>query len=183
MDDNAVELLRGEHTSLEGLFARVSSPDEDRPAVLQELMRTLAAHLSVEKQMLLPVLRDQVGDGDSLASDLDAGHGRAEHILTMLERRKTNSPDVPELVTELMDLTTAHIAAAEERVFPALERFLGAEELTELGRRMASEERLELTHAHPGLPDSGPLTGVTHKVAQVIDHLRDRSTDIGQTSS
>jgi Hemerythrin HHE cation binding domain len=179
---DAVEVLEGEHDRLQELFARVSSPDEDRPAVLKELMQTLANHLDLEKQLLFPALKDVVDDGSVMADRLSVEHGRAEHILTLLERRKVNSPDVPELVTELLDITDDHVAFSAMWVFPALRQALTPAQLEDLGARMVSGDRRLLTHSHPLLPDSGPISAVTRKVAEVVDRVRDHSTDIGRTT-
>jgi hypothetical protein len=183
MDRDALEVLSDEHDGLQTLFGRVSSIDEDRPAVLKELLQTLSLHVSMEKQLLVPVVTDRISDGDSLADQLSQYHDEAERIHVLVDRRKVNSPDVPELVTQLLDLTEAHIAGFDATIAPALRDALSAAELTELGTAMVSEERQLLTHPHPHLPDSGPLAKATHWAASVVDRGRDRSTDIGRTSS
>lgn len=183
MAGNAVEVLADEHRKLEDLFDRVSSPDEDRPEVLKQVMQMLSTHVAAEEQMLIPVLRQQVPGGDDMAAKLDDERARVEEIMTSLERRKVNSPDVVGLVNDLIDITSSHIADAESSVFPALEESLSAEELNRLGQDLASDERRKLTHSHPWLPDRGPMAGAATKVAEVVDHLRDRSPDINRTTS
>jgi hemerythrin-like domain-containing protein len=180
---DAASVLEHEHRELQDLFERVSSPDEDRGAVLKQLIQTLAAHVTVEKQMVVPALRDH-GDVGRAASDaLTDQHHEIEHVLTLVERRKVNSPDVPDLVTELLDATNHHIGATNVKVLPALRSLLSGSELDELGERMNSDERQLLTHSHPHLPATGPLAGVTRKIAETVDGIRDRSSDIGRTSS
>lgn len=183
MSDDAIEVLSSEHRHLKELFDRVSRPDEDRREVLKELMQRMAAHVAVEKQMLAPVLKDRIPDRDDLADELKDTHDRVDRILSLLERRKVNSPDVPDLVNELLGSTDRHIAHAGDAVFPALRQTLSEEELAELGRRMRSDERRMLTRAHPVIPDAGPVAAVLHRAAEAIDAARDRSTDIGRTSS
>jgi iron-sulfur cluster repair protein YtfE (RIC family) len=92
---SAVDVLSTEHDGLRVLFERVSSPDEDRPAVLKELLQTLANHMAMEKQVLVPVLKEKIVGGSQLAERMTDEHDRVEHTLTLLERRKVNSPDVP----------------------------------------------------------------------------------------
>lgn len=183
MPGNAIEVLSNEHRELQSLFERVSSPDEDRPAVLKALMQALASHVAVEKQLLAPVLRDRVEGGEELAGHLTEEHDEVERILTLLERRKVNSPDVPGMVTELLDANEAHVTEADNRVFPALRAALSGDELEELGTRIESDERQMLTHSHPSLPDSGPIAGVTRKAAEIVDRIRDRSADVGRTTT
>ncbi|MHB1536000.1 MAG: hemerythrin domain-containing protein [Acidimicrobiales bacterium] len=183
MADNAIEVLEREHRDLQELFSRVSSPDEDRPEVLKHLMQAIADHQEMERQLLVPVLKERVEGGDPIAEQLGHEHGRVEHILTLLERRKVNSPDVPDLVTELLDISERHTANADGTVFPALRSSLSEDELDELGQVMASDERRRLTHPHPVLPDSGPVAAVTRKAAEMFDRVRDHSADIGRTTT
>jgi hemerythrin-like domain-containing protein len=180
---SAIEVLSSEHDQLQSLFARVSSPDEDRPKVLKELLQTLTNHMAMEKQVLIPVLKARITGGDAAADQMTGEHDGVEEIVTLLERRKVNSPDVPALVTKLIDITEAHIREADSTVFPALSDALSAGELEELGAAMVSDERSLLTHAHPALPDSGPVAAVTRKVAELVDDMRDRSPDLGRTTS
>jgi hypothetical protein len=54
MDKNAGAVLCEDHSAVQNLFARVSGPDEDRPAVLEQLLHSLSAHAAVEKQLVVP---------------------------------------------------------------------------------------------------------------------------------
>jgi iron-sulfur cluster repair protein YtfE (RIC family) len=180
---SALAFLGQEHDSLTALFERVSSPDEDRRAVLKTLIQQLASHVALEKQMLVPLLAERVPDCGQPCEDLTDMHDHVERLLTLIERRKFNSPDVPAMVTELLDLTEAHVVQANQVIFPLLQRHLRPDELEEVGRRMASDERQMLTHAHPIVPDAGPVAAVMRKGAQIVDRVRDRTDDIGRTSS
>ncbi|MGI8776087.1 MAG: hemerythrin domain-containing protein [Acidimicrobiales bacterium] len=176
MGRNAIEVLASEQGELRRLFERVSSPDDDRPRVLKELMQALVNHLAMEKEMLVPVLKGRAVDGHAIADQLTAQHDRLERTLTLLERRKVNSPDVPGLVTELLDINDEHAHTVETAIAPALRAALGPEELDELGNRMESDERSMLTRAHPLLPDSGPIATATRRVAEIVDRIRDHSS-------
>jgi hypothetical protein len=183
MGKNGSEVLTEQHRDLQELFRRVSQPDEDRRAVLKEIVLTLAAHVAMEKEVLVPALKERVGDSDTLVARLEADHDQIEHILTLLERRKTNSPDVPDMVTELLDVTDRHVREADSNLLPALRTSMDGVALDELGETMESDERHHLTHPHPMLPDSGPLAGVSRKVAAVVDKIRDNSDDIGRSGT
>jgi hypothetical protein len=183
MSSQELDVVRREHADLQALFERVSRPEEDRGAVLQVIVQTLSAHIGLEKQVLAPALRDGVADSDALVERLHDDHVRAKHLLTLIGRRKVNSPDVPSMVTELMDLTDAHVAEADAHLIPALEAALDGEALRELAETWSSDEEALLTHPHPLLPDRGPVAAVTRRVAGVVDRVRDRSTDIGRGDS
>lgn len=181
-DSDVIDVLAGEHADIATLFERVSSPDEDRPAVLKALLQGLANHVGAEKQMLVPVLKDRVEDGPTLAAALTRSHDEVERVLTLLERRKVNSPDVPDLVGDLIDLHESHVSNADQTIFPALRAALGDDELSALGATLVSDERHMLTHSHPALPDAGPIAALSRKAAAVIDRFRDHSADLGRTT-
>lgn len=180
MSEDAVAVLQAEHDTMKDLFDRVSRPDVDRKEVLEQLMQTIALHVSVEKQMLIPVLHDDVRDGPAMAERVRDYHDHVEKLLTRMERRKFNSPDIADLVNELLTISQRHIAEADTTVIPGLRDALTADQLAELGKRMVSDERHMLTHAHPVMPDNGPIADLTAKVAEFIDGRRDRSHDGGR---
>jgi iron-sulfur cluster repair protein YtfE (RIC family) len=183
VDRNAIQVLGDEHDSLQRLFVRVSGVDEDRREILKLLIQTLSVHVTMEKQFLVPVVKERVAAGDDLADRLSEYHDNAGRIMTLLDRRKVNSPDVPDLVTQLLELTDGHVAEANAILFPAISEALSAEELTELGTIMVSDERQVLTHPHPHLPDTGPVGKVSRWAASVVDRGRDNSADIGRSST
>lgn len=182
-DRDVIEVLGGEHDQIQGLFARVSGPDEDRRDVLKQLVQALSNHLAMEKHFVVSVLKKDITGGAAMAEHMTGEHDRMEHLLTLVERRKVNSPDLVELLNELLELSSAHASYAAETIFPALRRDLSADQRAELGRLIVSEEREGLMHSHPALPDAGPVAVVARKAAAIIDGLRDRSVDIGRTSS
>jgi Hemerythrin HHE cation binding domain len=178
MDKSAIAVLAEDHAAMQTLFARVSQPDEDRPAVLGQLLRSLSAHVAAEKQLVVPILRDHSGEGKALADQLRVDHDAIEKLVILIERRKVNSPDVPDLVNELLQITERHSREADASLLPYLREHLSDTELVALGAALRSDE-LELTsHPHPHLPDTGPLAKITRKVAALIDRGRDSSTDL-----
>ena len=176
-----VAVLNAEHRALRELFRRVASPDEDRRKVLNTLMQTVTSHAEMEKHILAPVLKARVAGGDAMAERMISEHDRIEHLLTLMERRKFNSPDVPGMVTELLDLNDAHITDADTTILPGLRAALSDEELSDLGRRITSGQARQLTHSHPIVPGNGPIAGITHKLAEIIDAIRARINRQGRT--
>jgi hypothetical protein len=183
MSQDAVDVLVAEHGELQSLFGRVSSPDEDRPAIPNQLVVKLSARVSMKKQFLIPVIKDRVVGGDEPAKGLTDYHDKVERNLVLLDRRKVNSPDVPELVTQFLDLTEGHVAEADTTLIPGLRAPLSADELGALGEAMVSDERQLLTHPHPHLPDSGPIGEAARSAASLVDGRRDESTDVNRSGT
>jgi hypothetical protein len=178
MDRNALVVLSEDHSALQDLFARVGRPDEDRPAVLDQLLRSLSAHVATEKQLLVPVLAGHSDEGKALAEQLRDDHDAIEKLVILIERRKVNSPDVPDLVNQLLEITQRHTRQADARLLPFLGDQLSEADLANLGAAMRSDELQLTSHPHPHLPDTGPLAKVTRKAAALIDRGRDSTSDL-----
>jgi Hemerythrin HHE cation binding domain len=178
MEKNAIMVLAEDHAAVQALFARVSQPDEDRPAVLGQLLRSLSAHVAAEKQLVVPILVVHADEGKALADQLGDDHDAIEKLVIRVERRKVNSPDVPDLVNELLQIVTRHSRQADECVLPFLGDHLSEAELADLGAALRSDELQLASHPHPHLPDTGPLAKVTRKAAALFDRGRDSSTDL-----
>jgi hypothetical protein len=112
---------------------------------LQELVELMALHLDLEKQMVLPVIRERVAHGPTIADRLRDEHQPIEHILIALDRWKANSPDVPDMVTEMLHFADRRVAESEALVLPGLRSALSVEQLEEVDQRMNSDERRVLT--------------------------------------
>jgi hemerythrin superfamily protein len=172
---DAIALLSRDHAELKELFDRLQQPAADRPAVLRQLIRRLAAHVAAERVILYPVLKSDIPEGRELGDALLKDHHGMERLLVLIERRKAESPDVPEKATELLELLRSHAAAADERLFPALRAALSREELIEMGSKMSYDEGLVLSHPHPHLLSLGPINRLLMPLASVFDRLRDRT--------
>lgn len=170
---SVAEVLRDQHRALAELFDRVASPEEDRPAVLRTLIRELTAHVAAEQAAVGPVVRHE---GMEDVSDwLAADHDRMEKLLVLIERRKFNSPDVPDMVQELKTLTEEHSARSERELFPGLAAALSPEDQQELGEKVARDDGIVTSHPHPHLLSLGPLADVLTRIASRWDRARDRT--------
>ncbi len=178
MDKNAIVVLSEDHSALQALFNRVSQPDENRPAVLDQLLESLTAHVATEKQLVVPILRGHSDEGKRFAQQLGDDHDAIENLVILVERRKVNSPDVPDLVNKLLEITDRHTRQADRCLLPFLRDQLSEADLADLGAAMRSDELRLATHPHPHLPDSGPLAKITRKVAALVDRGRDSTTDL-----
>ncbi|MGH9121046.1 MAG: hemerythrin domain-containing protein, partial [Acidimicrobiales bacterium] len=167
--------VREEHDQLCALFDLVSSPDADRPAALNELVRRMAAHVSAERSFLYWALRRQGGAAAAYAIRLKRDYLDISRPLLAIERRKHNSPDLPALVDLLEEAFQEHCEHMEEAVGA-----LNEDELQPLADRMDSAESFITSHPHPRLLFLGPLSTLTTRWAARIDRARDRALESRQ---
>lgn len=172
-----VEVLEAQNRRVAELFERVSSPDEDRPTVLNNLLKALAAQVAAERATIAPMVSDRgIGD-DGLSDRLGEDYQRMESLMVKIERRKVNSPDVPDLVAELKSVVEAHAERSERELLPGLRSQLSADEQAELGERVEGENAVVTSHPHPHLLSLGGVADKLTSVASKWDGLRDRTVN------
>ena len=157
------------------MFEKVSDPQADRPAVLHSILRELAAHVAAERGEVLPVVKDREIGGDGFADELLGDYKEIEDLMVHIERRKFNSPDVPDLVTRLRETVEAHVGRTRRTLEPGLTSMLDPDELDELGEKVSHADSMVISHPHPHLLSLGPLSGVLTKLLARFDFLRDRT--------
>jgi Hemerythrin HHE cation binding domain len=176
--EDALALLRHEHDQLGEQFQRVSDPDADRVETLGRLVQRLAAHISAEQSLLLPVLKKNRIGGRKLLRRLRSDYHRMGRCLVLIERRKGNSPDLPPLVTRLHHAYHAHARRFELAVYPGLRARASANDLQDLMERIESAEAVILSHPHPHLLSLGPLSRLTTRMAAIFDRARDKTPPV-----
>lgn len=173
--ESAVEVLAREHEALDDVLARVRDEQGDRPAAWRAAVRLMATHIAVERTFVYPVVRRRGVGPPGLADQLRRDYGRMEHLLVLTERRKVNSPDMPELITEVLDAFDAHVERCTTALIPAMEQALDPAQLEELGARMRGAENVIVSHPHPHLLALGPVYPWTTRIAARWDRVRDRT--------
>jgi hypothetical protein len=174
MGETAVDVLEREHRDLQALFDRVRDPEEDRAAAWREVVKQVATHVAVERTFVYPSVKRRGLGSPRLADDLRHDYKRMEHLLVLTERRKINSPDMPELVTELLDVFESHRERCTSDLVPTMRKQFSQTELDDLGEKMRGAEKMILSHPHPHLLALGPIYPWTTRIAAVWDRVRDR---------
>lgn len=175
MSTSVVNVLEAQHRRIAELFGQVSDPSADRPAVLHTLLRELAAHVAAERSEVGPVVKSRSIGGDGLAGELVDDYDRIDRLMVLIERRKFNSPDIPQLVTELEDAFDEHTARARDTLLPGLGSQLSASESEELGQKVSNAENMVTTHPHPHLLSLGPVSAKLTAFLARFDWMRDRT--------
>lgn len=172
-EQRALGVLDFEHEGISRLFDEVSDPEADRVEVLFDITRRLAAHISVEQSVFLPVARDREIGGPDMAEQLEQDYHEMQRLLVLIERRKVNSPDIPQLVTELKDVFEDHTRRFSESIRGGATDTLSPDELGRLRNRLENADEMILSHPHPHMLSLGPISRLTTRIAARFDKLRD----------
>lgn len=173
--ESAGEVLSREHERLNEAFDRIRDENADRGAAWHAAVKQMTTHVAVERTFLYPVVRRRHLGTPRLARELRHDYSRMQHLLVLTERRKLNSPDMVELVTELLEVFEAHVQRCATGLIPAMDKGLDPDELEELGAKMTGAENVIVSHPHPHLLALGPIYPVTTRVASRWDRFRDRT--------
>jgi Hemerythrin HHE cation binding domain len=173
------EFLAGRHNELREQFDRVSDPDGDRSEALGRLTQLVAAHISSEQSLVVPLLKRQ-GIGDRrLVRRLKSEYRRMGRLALRIERRKANSPDLPALVTGLQDIFQRHVRRFELYIDPKLDGRANADQLEQIEKKMESAESTIMSHPHAHLISLGPLSRLTTRLAAVVGRQQGESPPPG----
>jgi len=123
------EMLSNDHREVEQLFDRYRQTHDD--VVAHEICDALTLHTEVEEQVLYPVLRRIVDDGDDLANFAEDEHAAVKLLIARIY--ETPPIDIEPLVDDLRVNVEPHVQKEESSLFPKM-REAGAD-AEELGRK------------------------------------------------
>lgn len=176
MSQTAVEVLSREHADLRHLFGRLSDLDADRKAIWTEIVKQIATHVAVERTHIYPLIRRRRLGPQDRAATLRNDYTGMEHLLVLTERRKLNSPDLPRLISRLVDLFDAHKDRCATVVTPALAQSLTPQELRDLGALRAPSS------GRPARLDPGVSANPSHRAGISVVAARSANPTSGSAS-
>ena len=177
MEQDALEVLTVDHRTVENLFTLYESmrPEDAETAdkVVRDIVRELSIHAAVEEQLLYPLMRDRLSDGEQLVREALDEHQQVKETLAALEKTDPGSSERRTQLTSLIADVRHHVEEEEGDLFPKLRAAATPEELRDLGTRIETAKRAAPTRPHPNAPNEGPGSVVAGAVAGVVDRIRD----------
>ncbi len=131
------------------------------------MVADVSQHLSVERDLLYPAIRDFCEKGDAVIERLRSSERRLEAQMAELESGAT-----PERRGRLDAAIRDHISL-QDGLFPELRQLIPASRLTAVLETVPLSIGGAPTHAHPRLAEGGAMTEVVEDVTSIADHLRD----------
>jgi hemerythrin superfamily protein len=171
---NAIELLTADHAAVEGMFRQIESEvqGEARDRVVGDIVRELSIHAAIEEQVLYPVMRKALPDGETHVHQAIEEHQQVKETLAAIEKTDAAGEREP-LLVQLIGNVRHHVDEEETELFPKLQASVGRQELQELGAKLAAAKKMAPTHPHPHLPNTPPGNIVGGAAAALIDKARD----------
>ncbi|MHB1923912.1 MAG: hemerythrin domain-containing protein [Acidimicrobiales bacterium] len=171
---DAVDLLLEQHQEVRRLFDQVQTAQGDqRREMFDCLLRMLAVHETAEEEVIYPLVRAAVPDGDALADARLEEEAEGKTLLAELEKLGTaDSAFSPKLAT-FQEKVDEHARHEEEKVFPALREHVDPDKLVAARKALETAEAIAPTHPHPHGPDSALGNIVAGPMVAVVDRVRD----------
>ncbi len=173
-EESVIDRLLEDHQQVRQGFAKITGADSnERWDLFMDLMNDLVRHEVAEEEIVYPVVRQEIHNGEMLAAERVGEESRAEELMAEMEKRGRADDGFTENLGRLKADVLAHAEAEEATIFPALAAALSRDRLVQLGEKFAKAKRLAPTHPHPNAPDSPPGNVVLGPVAAMADRLRD----------
>lgn len=134
---DAIELLEGEHRTIEELFEALESGG-DRPAlmILAQLRIQLATHAQLEEEVFYPAVRESTIDAPRLIDSAKEDHEQVSMLLEDLAYLDSESDEFHRLLRMLRVSVRSHVVMEESRIFAEARRGLDQADLVRLALEM-----------------------------------------------
>ncbi|HEX3622604.1 MAG TPA: hemerythrin domain-containing protein [Acidimicrobiales bacterium] len=171
---DAIEVLTADHSEVEVMFGQLETLPEGtaKDEVVDGVVRELSVHAAIEEQILYPVMRKALPDGETLVQEAIDEHQEVKETLAAIEKAGSPAERAP-LLQRLIADVRHHVDEEEVELFPKLAASIGKTELREMGGKLQSAKKAAPTHPHPHAPNTPPGNVVAGAAAAVIDKARD----------
>jgi hemerythrin superfamily protein len=146
----ATELLKKDHETVEGLFAKFEKEKDpsskEAQGIAQQIMVELQAHAQLEEELFYPAMQDTDPKAVPLVSEAITEHQGVEHLMTQIEGFSAGSEEYKAQMTTLMSNVRHHVEEEEKEMFPLAEKTLGGK-LDEIGKQIETRKKEVLQKA------------------------------------
>ncbi|RZU53666.1 hemerythrin HHE cation binding domain-containing protein [Krasilnikovia cinnamomea] len=172
-DVDVVDLLLTQHARIEEQFLLVAAATGDaRQETFDDLVRLLAVHETAEEEVVHPLSRSLLDDGDPLIDDRLAEEHQAKDMLKQMLDAGADDAGFDDALLLLRHAVLSHARHEERYEFPALRAKVPADQLRALATAVRAAEALAPTRPHPGT-ESATANLVLGPPLAIIDRVRD----------
>jgi len=145
--------------------------------VVDQIIHELSIHAAIEEAYFYPEVKKALGEGSELVDESLHEHQEVKETLAALEDMDPADAAYDQQVAALIADVRHHVEEEEGEMFPKLRSALSAEQLGDIGEKLADGKAKAPTHPHPAAPSSGPGAKVAGPAAGAVDRVRDKLTD------
>lgn len=186
---DGITLLKDDHREVVELFERIEAIPSDAPAtseqmktrraLFEQVSQELSRHAVAEEELLYPLVRSKIPNGNELADHALEEHQEVKETLARLEKMSLDALDFEPEFRTLTTNVREHVQEEEGEFFPLLEQHLSREELETLGTNLAAAKMLAPTRPHPNAPNQPPFNVLAGVPVAAVDRITDAVTGRG----
>lgn len=138
---NAIELLKSDHTVVEGLFQEAeAAPGDPKLLKLFDVIKAeLETHAHLEETIFYPAIQEE-GDEELIELTSEALKEHADAKTMLGELTVTDEDSFDAMLVKLIEDVRHHVSEEEDQMFPLVESQFSSEGLEELGAQMQAEK-------------------------------------------
>jgi hemerythrin superfamily protein len=183
-EQNVVELLLEQHSQIRILFRDVASASASRKQELfEEMVRLLAVHESAEEEVVHPVARRKIDNGDAIVESRLEEEGEAKEALAELYDLGVDHAEFDLRLQLLADAVTEHATNEESAEFSVLLTKVDQDTLRRMAAGVKAAMALAPTRPHPAVGESATANILVGPPLALFDRVRDAVRDWQSQSS
>ena len=157
---HALTLLKKDHKTVEALFKQFEKLGEGsaskKKQLVQQIIKELAVHASVEEQIFYPAVRKAVKKAEDDILEALEEHHIVKWVLSELDGMTPDAERFDAKVTVLIENVRHHVKEEEGELFPEVKKKMAARDLESIGALMEKAKLVAPTRPHPRAPDTPP---------------------------
>jgi hemerythrin superfamily protein len=139
---DAVALIKADHRKVEQLFREFEEAGDraykTKQQLVSEIIRELEVHATIEEETYYPAVEAKAKkDGKELIAEAVEEHHVVKILLGELSAMSAEDEAFDAKVTVLMENVRHHVEEEEGEMFPKLRSALSAEQLGDIGEKLA----------------------------------------------
>lgn len=182
---DAIKFLTRQHREVEALFAEYERAPQRGRELFGRIERAIVPHAIIEEQLLYPMIRERVANGERLAEHAIHEHADVEDWLNRISALIDENAPFELSMQKVIRAVREHVREEEDApgLFSLLRATMTQRELQTLGRSLQVAWEMTPTRAHPMAPDRPPANLLLGLPLAAIDRVRDRISGRAEASA
>lgn len=169
-----VDALIADHEAVKRMFTRIEKASAaHRKELFWDITGELVRHEVAEEEIVYPVARRIVPNGERLTDARIKEQAEAERLLAEMEKAGTADDEFLAMFNKLQAAVLEHAEKEETLIFEPLRGHLDADKRKQMAGLYEAAKSVAPTHPHPNLPDTPPGNVIVGPVAALVDRARD----------
>ncbi len=142
---DAIQLLKDDHQTVDGLFARYEAAGEGayktKGQIVDRIIKELSVHAAIEEEIFYPATREARGETEQMLQEAYQEHAQVKQTLSRLEGMDPEDASFDQMVIGLIEDVRHHVQEEEGEMLPMVQQALPTERLEDLGAEMKEAKK------------------------------------------